>query len=48
MAVKQNAENANQANSLAAQARSVAEKGGALVADAVKSMDDVPVEVSYG
>jgi len=39
--VRRNADNANQADQLAAQARVVAEKGGQLVAKAVKSMDEI-------
>jgi methyl-accepting chemotaxis protein len=39
--VKQNADNARQANQLAAQAREVAEKGGAVVSNAVSSMDEI-------
>jgi methyl-accepting chemotaxis protein len=39
--VKQNADNAKQANQLAAQAREVAEKGGAVVTNAVTSMEEI-------
>ena len=39
--VKQNADNARQANQLAAQAREVAEKGGAVVSNAVSSMEEI-------
>ncbi len=39
--VKQNAENSRQANQLAAQAREVAEKGGAIVTGAVSSMQEI-------
>jgi methyl-accepting chemotaxis protein len=39
--VKQNADNARQANELATQARSVAEKGGHIVTNTVKSMDEI-------
>jgi len=39
--VRRNADNATQADQLAAQARVVAEKGGQLVAKAVKSMDEI-------
>lgn len=39
--VKQNADNARQANQLAAQAREVAEKGGAVVGNAVSSMEEI-------
>jgi methyl-accepting chemotaxis protein len=39
--VKQNADNARQANQLATQAREVAEKGGAVVSNAVSSMEEI-------
>jgi methyl-accepting chemotaxis protein len=39
--VKQNADNANQANQLAAAARNQAEQGGAVVANAVKAMSEI-------
>jgi len=39
--IRQNAENASQANQLAAAARDQAEKGGAVVANAVKAMADI-------
>jgi methyl-accepting chemotaxis protein len=39
--VKQNADNARQANQLAVGSRDVAEKGGQVVADAVQSMNDI-------
>ncbi len=39
--VNQNADNARQANQLAAQAREVAEKGGAVVGNAVTSMEEI-------
>jgi methyl-accepting chemotaxis protein len=39
--VKQNADNAKQANQMAVGARDVAEKGGAVVKDAVASMDEI-------